>query len=210
MADRGSNNHCGRGLPPYLLWRQDSGSTIYSDGASRIFVSSRSVTSDKDTSYSSASIDAHTLSSVSSWLTGSEFDKTKRIENSSGSGVSVNDPKHSSISLGSSSVSSCKILSTHIGSVGTTTVRNSTHSSKNNGQVARNFTASISSGSSISFFTPSLGPLPDHAENNNCSMNEFVTYNTYPGVYTDPENMFTPYVSVFSESQDLQREKSPG
>ncbi|CAF3966686.1 unnamed protein product, partial [Rotaria magnacalcarata] len=57
-------NRPGRGLPPYLLCRRDSDSTLYSDGASRIFAPSVSDTSAKDTDNSLYSSDSFSVSST--------------------------------------------------------------------------------------------------------------------------------------------------
>ena len=57
MSDPDIVNHIGLGLPPYLVCLRDSESTIFSDGASRIFAPSGSVTLAKDTDFSSDSND---------------------------------------------------------------------------------------------------------------------------------------------------------
>ena len=182
MANGEANNRCGRGLPPYLLWRQDSESSIYSDGASRIFLYSDSATSDKDTDHSLASTRSHSFS----------------------------ESQCSSISSVASSVLSSTTLSTHNSSVGTRVIENSIHSTNNNDQGTSKFTASIGSGSSISFFARQVYPSPNFAERNDRHTDLCVTYNSYPGAYTDPADMFTPYNPLFSESLAVQRDKSPG
>ena len=65
MSDPDIVYHHGRGLPLYLLCRRDSESTIFSDGASRIFAPSNSVTSAQDTDFSSVSNDLLNISSNS-------------------------------------------------------------------------------------------------------------------------------------------------
>ena len=65
MSDPDIVNHPGHGLPPYLLCRRDSKSTIFSDGASRISTPSNSMTSAKGADFSSGSNDLLNISSNS-------------------------------------------------------------------------------------------------------------------------------------------------
>ena len=69
MANKASNYDLGRGLPPYLLWRYNSDSTDYSDGASGVFLSSIETASTRGSSCSSISIDTCGASSSCSWST---------------------------------------------------------------------------------------------------------------------------------------------
>lgn len=210
MADQTSNNDCGRGLPPYLLWRQDSGSSIYSDGASRIFLSSHSVTSDKDTNYSCASINSDNLSSVSSWLTSSECYSTKTNENYSQSGISMGCSTYSVPPLGSSNFLSPNTLSARVGFGETKMTENFTHSMKKNDQATQSFTASIKSGSSITLSRPPIGPARDGAEKSNCDFSGYGIYPNTCSTYTDPENMFTPYVPLLTEAQGSESDNFLG
>ncbi|CAF4680250.1 unnamed protein product [Rotaria sp. Silwood2] len=76
MADQERSYYPGRGLPPCLLCRQGGESSIYSDGASRIFAHSLSTTSANDTSYSSISRGSVSVSSSSTWLHDTESHTT--------------------------------------------------------------------------------------------------------------------------------------
>ena len=93
MIDPDIVNCPGRGLPPYLLCRRDSGSAIFSDGASRIFAPSKSVTSAKDTDFSSSSNDLLNISLNSVRFTDtdseliSESPTPKNFGNDSESGI---------------------------------------------------------------------------------------------------------------------------
>ena len=65
MTDKVCFTSSGRGLPTYFLCLANSGSTIYSDGASRIFALSDGSTLAKDTDYSIGSRESFRVSSKS-------------------------------------------------------------------------------------------------------------------------------------------------
>jgi hypothetical protein len=203
MVDQDSCYRAGRGVPPYLLCRNDSGSSIYSDGASRIFAPSRSITSEKDTDYSSVSLDSRSVSSINtlstdiaSYATSNSLARTTFENNSGGVGRSVSDK--------------------------TRTIGNESRPMNTDNQSTYQFSGPfhpVESGPNRSF-APTLSSLngaPVVASYfNEHKYRHGNIYDTYYGghdsnTYTDPGQMFTPYVPYLTDNEEEQRrDKSPG
>ena len=116
MSDPYIVNHPGRGLPPYLLCRRDSESTIFSDGASRISTPSNSMTSAKDADFCSGSNNLLNISLNSVRFTDadakfiSESLTPKTFRNDSESGI---DSASTQTTTNASLIPACKCNSSH-------------------------------------------------------------------------------------------------
>lgn len=197
MENQASNYHPGRGLPPYLLCRTNSGSTSYSDGASGIFLSSIATASTYGSSCSSMSIDSCGVSSSCSWLTTTDsysssdfFESTKFGTNSSQNGISVNDE--------------------------TRTIRSTCESTDGDSQTILN-TSRLDDpvepeNHEDSAYAMLLKNVPIIAAScfancNNVSMDTYDTNNPDSNVYTEPEPMFPPTVLYFGENEEEEQRK---
>ncbi|CAF4577001.1 unnamed protein product, partial [Rotaria socialis] len=185
-------NRPGRGLPSYLLYRRDSESNIYSDGASRIFAPSVSDTSAKDTDFSLYSSDSFSVSSTTISFTDidscsvSNSVTSKIIGNYSDTGVdSVNDQRRT--------IECSSMSADHSNSQ--LTLNSSIHDDDDTHEKDEN--AQKSNENSISgpgFLAGCLALASEYLENNNQVINmEQNNENSY-NCSANPENLIRSYV----------------
>ncbi|CAF3405600.1 unnamed protein product [Rotaria sp. Silwood1] len=189
MVDRNNGGYVsGRGIPSYLLDRVDDNSSIYSDGASRIFreidslvtTSRGSYTSNiSNIPYSSSSFTIASVDGISTSLLGSELNSSQQRLN-------------------------CNISSVSNKTDETTTIRSDYPSTSDNRLINVRH-EKVNEVSMLSYMS-----LMDTA----CSIpiclrkddeqNASVVYssNGASNVFTDPDHMFPPYVSLLSQEED--------
>lgn len=70
----------------------------------------------------------------------------------------------------------------------------------------------VDSSSVLSFLTRAIGDGSNSTQRNNDSFSGSEYYNQLPPGYTDPADMFTPYVPLFTIDEEVprRREPSPG
>ena len=192
MVDRNNPEYVpGRGLPAYLLERIYDGSSTDSDGASRIFM-------DTDPSRTTGEYTGSSATSVITYSS-SSFSMSSIF---SISNANCNSERNAFQHEPSSIVSSI-----HDESSETRTIRSEaqsnfgeTYSSVSNDEPVRE----VSIPSSISYMdTLYIGPIC-LTKSNNHNTNVLSDYSSNSNVFTDPANMFTPYVpyvSHFPESR---------
>jgi hypothetical protein len=174
-------------MPPYLLNRAYDASSIDSDGASRIFMNTHStITTAKDTdssatsniSYSSSSFSMSSISSISN--------------------VNSNARRNAYQPGSSSAISSIYDESSDSRTIRSETQSNfdETHSSLSN----RGLAHKVSIPPSISYMdTLYTGPVC-LSKSDGHTTNFSSGYDDISATYTDPSNMFTPYISLFPVS----------
>ena len=193
MANQASNYHLGRGLPPYLLWRYNSDSTDYSDGASGIFLSSIETVPTKGSSCSSISTDTCRVSSACSWSTTTDscamsmvLNSTELETNSSWGGFLVNEETRTIRSIHESTDNGSEV---------------SSHATDLNGSVNRENDKDSSNVISSTSIPIILATLLTNYRNESMdvpSNNDFVS-----DFYTDPEPMFLPSVPLLDHNEEF-------
>lgn len=216
MADHNSSHYQpGCGVPPYLLCRHDPDPSLYSDGASRIFAPSRSVTSGKDTYSSSMSNTCNTISSASSCSgytepyvpLGSLAPSIFECQSSNAT-RSLNDETNTIGTATWSINDETKTNRSAIRSVNVHTQSNYDYICLTSPDRRRTNEDSILSKSLLS---ESYAVSSYLIESNNHQMDVCSTYDNDPSAYSDPEQMFTPYLRIFADDEERQqRDKSPG
>ncbi|CAF4276505.1 unnamed protein product [Rotaria magnacalcarata] len=185
-------NRPGRGLPPYLLCRRDSDSTLYSDGASRIFAPSVSDTSAKDTDNSLYSSDSFSVSSTTISFTDidscsvSNSVTSKIIGNYFDTGVdSVNDQRRT--------IECSSISADHSDSQ--LTLNSSVHDDDDAHEKDENVQKSNEkSMSGLGFLAGCLALASEYLENNNQVMNIEQNNENSDNCFANPENLIRSYV----------------
>ncbi|CAF1441430.1 unnamed protein product [Rotaria magnacalcarata] len=197
MENQAFSYHPGRGVPLYLLWRTNSGSTIYSNGASEIFLSSIETACTNGFIRSSMSIDSRSVSSNCTWSTitdsyaRSDFlESTKFETNSSQNDISVNDETRTirstrvSIDSGNQTILNCSRLIDAV-------------EQENNED-----SAYVMLLKNVPILTASC-----FANCNNASMDTCDGNNPDSNVYTEPEPMFPLTVLYFGENEEGKQRK---
>lgn len=192
MANQATTHKLGRGLPPYLLCRYNSASTVYSDGASGIFQSSIATVSTRGTSCSSISIDTCSTSSTCTWSneTGCNalskvLNSTELETNSSRSVFSVNEET--------------KTIRSICGSIddGNETINNTDHLNDSINQENNEDSVNVITLKSIPMI---IAPFLVHY--NKESMDVHDNNNFVSNVYTDPERMFSSSVPLLDQDEE--------
>ena len=193
MSDPDIVNHPGRGLPPYLLCRRDSESTIFSDGASRLFAANNSVTSAKDTDFSSDLNNLLNISSSSVRFTDSgsqlisESLTPKTFGNDSESGI---DSASTQTKTNASLIPACSYSSSE------STLNSIAFDDEHDHEKHENFTAGLCYlvGCAIMAF--------DCPASNNQTMIQQENNDDNIDSYSNLENMFPTYVPYGNENKE--------
>ena len=197
MTDRNYSEYVpGRGIPTYLLSRAYDESSVDSDGASRIFFDTHpTITSAKDTDSSTASNILYSLSSFSMVSIDQSSERSSNLE----SNICQNE-------------SSSFISPIHDESSDTRTIRGETRSNFNEtySTVANRepvYETSLPSSTSH-MDTLYNGPIGLN-KTDDSNKNLLYDYNSYfSSVYTDPADMYTPYVPLFTETEEEKNFRS--
>ena len=197
MANKASNYDSGQGLPPYLLWRYNSDSTDYSDGASGIFLSSIETASTRGSSCSSMSIDTCGASSACSWSTTTDpcaisvvLNSTELETNSSRCGFLVNEETRTIRSIRESIDNGSEVSSSAI-DLNESVNRESDKDSSN-----------IISSTGIPIILATFVTNYRNESVDVPSNNDFVS-----NFYTDPETMFPPYELYLDQNVEEEQWK---
>ena len=191
-------DHHGRGLPPYLLCRRDSESTIFSDGASRIFAPSNSVTSAKDTDFSSVSNDLSNISSNSVRFTDTD---SESISESVTPKTDGNDSAGGTDSESTQTRTNASLIPACSYSCSQSTLNSITLDDEHDHETHENFTAGLC------YLVGCAIMASGCPANNNQSTIQQDNNDDDIDSYTSPENMFPTYVPYGTENKVEDDEK---
>ena len=192
MSDQGIFNHLGRGLPPYLLCRRDSESTIYSDGASKIFALSNSVTSAQNTDYCSDLNDSFGVSSKSIRFTDTD---SELISDSLTLNTFGNDSESGTDSASIQTRINESSIPAFNKSSGQSTINSLDLNDEHGHAKDENFTTGLCD------LVDYANMASDCPASNNQAINMQDNYNENFDSYTSPENMSSSYAPYETENR---------